>query len=55
MGASWEDVSCSEYCGWRYWSAEVFGAQQSGQVGSRVERQGEVEVCLKSLDLEGEE
>ena len=55
VGASWEDVSCSEYCGWRYWSAEVFGAQQSGQVGSRVERQGEVEVCLKSLDLEGEE
>ena len=32
----------------------MFGAQQSGQVGSRIERQGEVEVCCKSHDLEGE-
>lgn len=31
----------------------MFGAQQSGQVGSRVERQGEVEVCLKSPRLGG--
>lgn len=32
----------------------MFGAQQSGQVGSRIERQGEVEVCCKSHDLEGD-
>lgn len=43
--------SSSEYCGQRYWGGEVLGAQQSTQVRSRVERQGEVKVCLKSFDL----